>query len=265
MIDQEKHLLEVFRKNIPGLLKRVGEDLLFTRKQIFLVKSDIQEMYGAAGIDIQIQKKIISAIMETDLRKCMIIAEEESRLINPSIKDFLISIDPIDGSRAYYKKPDSKKFQIIVQLKSKFGFIATAIYYPAYNEMLLIEYNKITQGNNLIKPLPKKDQLNSVATKDPLSAKAKLYFKQNNLHSIVYHGDPKIPGYLLFAKKKYKGFYKKEINTSDGFVWAHIAIALGGKAIDIKSNKVIGKSFDFFNFHKKGRHYYYNCEYISII
>lgn len=82
--------------------------------------------------DKAVQEFILQKALETDLKHCKIIAEEDT----PSVKKFIgdsdiyLTIDPIDGTANYAKnKPD---FALIVALRTNKEQLYTFYHYPTY-------------------------------------------------------------------------------------------------------------------------------------
>ncbi|MDD5731564.1 MAG: hypothetical protein PHU42_01615 [Patescibacteria group bacterium] len=246
------NIVKIFETKVPGILKKAGAYSLEIRRNGLKIshktntgeeKSDI-----LTNADLKVQEVILNELLKTHLRKCMLVSEENTRYIDRFAKksNYLLSIDPIDGTLAYAKKPRSKKFQIIIQLKNQYEILITAIYYPAYDELLYIANDKVMLNGKKLK-LGKNKSRSDIATKDDLSIRARRFFSKNGLNPIDYKSHPKIPGYIYLVKSKYGGFYKKNINAYDGLVWAHLVNAMGGRTIEIVSGKEIGKDYNFFN------------------
>ena len=263
-------IIKSFRDHIPDLLKRAGKESLRLRKKLDIRNKANTGHPGSdivTNADLAIQELILEELLKTKLKYCLLIGEEDTESVKKfsSKSNLLLSIDPIDGTLKYALQPTSKDFQIIIQLKSRFEFLVTAIYFPACKELLWIEGNKLSLNGKKIKHPPSKSRVSSVASKGELTDKAKKFFKENNLKLIKYRSDPLVPGFIRYIKTQYAGFYVNNINAYDGLVWSHITNALGGETLEIRSGEMIGKNFDFFKTKKdRNKIVYHPGEYIAL-
>lgn len=83
--------------------------------------------------DLSAQEYILEAMLKTDLRKCQIIAEEDTPSVLKFTNDlgFFITLDPIDGTSNY--AAGRPYFAIIIGLRTNTEFLYTFYHYPRLN------------------------------------------------------------------------------------------------------------------------------------
>jgi fructose-1,6-bisphosphatase/inositol monophosphatase family enzyme len=83
--------------------------------------------------DFEVQEEILGIMAKTALRQCRLLAEEDTpstKLFN-SKGDFLLTLDPIDGTKLYAK--GDKYWSVIISLRDDKEIFYTFNYFPAAN------------------------------------------------------------------------------------------------------------------------------------
>ncbi len=259
---------EVIKKEfynvVPDILKKAGSLALDLRKQL---KINYKSNTGRENSDIVtnadegVQEIILKSLLKTKLKECKVFCEEDTKSVNlfPKDTDFLISIDPIDGTLAYAKS-NSDHWQIIVQLKTQYKFLVTMIYYPVSDSLLIID-DTIRLNDKKIEEYSNKEE-SVVWDELPGPSQKAIDFAKKKKWNLKRREKASESGFIIYAKKKFLGMHRLRLNAVDSLVWAHITQALGGKSIEIFSSRIIGQDFDFFDVDGRG---YYKGEYFAII
>jgi 3'-phosphoadenosine 5'-phosphosulfate (PAPS) 3'-phosphatase len=92
--------------------------------------SGIKEIDVVTSADLAVQEFVLQKMLETDLVKCELVAEEDtpSRIKFAKKSDTVITLDPIDGTHNYVT--GQKLYSIIVTLHNKKSPIYTFMYFP---------------------------------------------------------------------------------------------------------------------------------------
>lgn len=239
---------EVYDK-IPKIMQDAGKIALKLRKNLKVsYKSNTGRKNSdiVTNADIKVQEFILTKLLKTKLKECKIFCEENTKNVKkfPKTSKWLLTLDPIDGTLAYAES-NSSHWQIIIQLKTRYKFLITMIYYPVEDSFLIIDKNLKLNGE-LIKESSDKKQYVAWDELPGPSERAQIFAKKKKL-MLKKRKKTSESGFITYAKKKFLGMYRLRLNTVDSMVWAHITQAIGGKSYELISSKIIGENFDFFS------------------
>jgi fructose-1,6-bisphosphatase/inositol monophosphatase family enzyme len=260
----EQEVKEEFLKVIPEIIKEAGKLALELREDLKVYQKSNTGRASADTVtnaDFEVQEYILKEILKTKLKDCKMFAEEDTETAKkfPENSKFLISTDPIDGTLKYARKKEGY-WQTIIQLKTRYKFLITMIYFPMTDQLLVVDQDIKLNGKKL-EETKEKEKYILISSGRPPSKKAEEYVNKKKLEFKIT-SEPKESKFISYSKKKYSGKHTLKMNKEDSFSWAHITEVLGGKTEEIHSGKIIGENFDFYTFEKDG---YYKGECISLI
>ncbi len=93
--------------------------------------------------DLAVQEFILSRLIQSDLKECELIGEEEtpSAHLFAKTSKYVLTLDPIDGTKLYAE--GKKMFSVVVTIHDKKKPIYTFCYYPAIKYGIKIVEDKI--------------------------------------------------------------------------------------------------------------------------
>lgn len=106
-------------------------------------ESGVKEIDIVTSSDLVVQEFVLQKMLETDLAKCELVAEEDTPSRDKFTKssDLVVTLDPIDGTHDY--ATGKKLYSVIVTLHDKKLPIYTFVYYPEVDWGFKILTNKI--------------------------------------------------------------------------------------------------------------------------
>ncbi len=244
MLSPER-VIQILNDVLPETLEEAGKEGIRIQEKGTDIKSSSKTATGNEAIDLvteadlALQSIILSKLLRTELRRCIVMAEEDTKEVTQFTgeEDICITLDPVNGTKRF--RDGSMAWEIVVGARDARQALFTCSHSPRLGYTIRIdEDNGIQEDGQL--PFSGNEQKKVMARRfDELLEEhqvLKYFFAEQDLEIVKEDAPiPEINGRagrnIAFVGGNLKGILIRNANVYDGILPVHFAKHSGGRVI----------------------------------